>query len=56
MKSIKISDKVHKELKIFAAKQDEKVGINEFVDAAIVLALQNQGHKFEVLGKSAKKK
>ena len=43
-KSIKTSEWVHKELKIFAAK--EGISAIQFTDAAIVALMRLRGHKF----------
>lgn len=52
MKSIKISEAVHKELKVFTANSGES--ISTYAGYAIMLKLKNDGHKFVVKPKPKK--
>jgi hypothetical protein len=52
-KLIKIADGVHKELKVFVAKNDESMV--DFAGVAIMKELKERGHSF-VLPKTKKKK
>jgi hypothetical protein len=51
-KTLKISEWVHKELKLFSAK--EGVSITKISDAAIVSLLTMKGHKFTYKPKKQK--
>ena len=43
-KTLQIEDRLHHELKVYAAKKGE--GIRSIVSAAIIKALKEGGHKF----------
>jgi hypothetical protein len=53
MKTLKIPNEVHKELKVYIAK-NEKETISDFAGFAILAELKNRGHKFST--KQSKKK
>lgn len=54
MKSIKISDSVHKEVKIFLAKGAEEKTVTQFADISIAHMLILRGHKFSPIKKEKK--
>jgi hypothetical protein len=53
MKTIKIADGVHRELKVFSAQNDENM--IDFAGMAIMKALKDKGHKFTLPKKEKKK-
>lgn len=54
MKSIKISDFVHRELKMYLAKGEEERTVTQFADHAITNLLSIRGHKFSTIKKEKK--
>jgi hypothetical protein len=53
MKSLKVTEVVHKELKVFVAQSDENM--IDFVGLAIMKELKERGHKFVAKPSKSKK-